>query len=78
MIQTYGKIGFIRKNYLIIRDRFKPNKYSLYAFQKVGLGIYTPKINKVRLSLGIVGAAILIVAPFLTILAPLPIMWGLK
>jgi hypothetical protein len=77
-LKTYGKIPIYKRAFLEIANRFKTNKYSRTIYKNKGVGSYIPKLNKLRLSIGLFWACVFVAVPFITPLAILPLLWGLK
>ena len=77
-LETYGKIPYYKKIYLEIHNRFKSNKYLINHYSQKKIQIIIPRLNKFRMTFGCLGAIALVIAPFLTVFAILPLKWGLK
>ena len=76
--QTYGTINPIIKARIEIKERFKPNKHSIAILKNQGLKLYIPKINGLRLIIGLIGVVVCVVIPIITPLGIVPLLWGLK
>lgn len=61
-----------------IKNRFVINPVTEQMLLKRGIGVYIPKIKKLRLTFGLLGVLILVAVPFVTPLAIFPLMWVLK
>ena len=75
---TYGKQNLIKRTCLQVVERFTINKYTERALSKKGIGVYVPKLNKVRFTIGLVIAIVCIILPVITPLSIPAILWGLK
>ena len=76
--ERYGKQNLIKKSFLQVKDRFRINKYAEIELGRRGIGVYVPKLNKVRFTIGLTLAIICIILPVITILSVPAILWGLK
>jgi len=74
-LETYGKQNIIKRKYHKLRNRFRitalEKKYSQYQ-------TYVPRVNKMRMTIGVIGALIFIALPLVTPAAFPCIEWGLK
>jgi len=77
-LKTYGKIPFYKKIILEFRDRFKPNKFTENMLNENGIGVYVPKLNRTRLTIGIILATICIVLPIITPLSVPVMLWSIR
>ena len=77
-LKTYGKISLYDKVSISLKERFKPNRHRETSLKTYGLKSYIPKLNKTRFIMGILGVAVFIVIPFITPLAIVPLLWGIK
>ena len=77
-IQTYGKQNLIKKICLDVKNRFRINEHTERALNKRGIGVYVPKLNKLRFTIGLTLAIICIILPVITILSVPCILWGIK
>lgn len=77
-IQTYGKQNPIKRVLIDVRDRFKINEATEEILEGYGIGVYVPKLNRARLTIGLVLAVVCIITPIITPLSIPAILWGLK
>lgn len=79
-IQTYGKANLLKSFKVSVKERFKPNKYSVIAWKKKGCSVYVPKLNKTRFGASVIISGVLCspLVPF-GFVAVGPVMkWGLR
>ena len=76
--KTYGKVNFIKRIILEIKDRFRVNPITKEILQEKGVGVYVPKLNRTRFSLSLVLVIVFIALPFVTLLSIPTILWGLR
>lgn len=77
-MKSYKKQNRIQKEISEIVERFKPSPLAIERLNKKGMGVYVPKLNKVRLAVGSGIMALLLITPFTNWLSFLVIKWALK
>ncbi len=77
-IQTYGRQNPIKRICLDVKNRFTINERTERVLNKRGIGVYVPKLNRARFTIGLVLAVICIITPIITPLSIPAILWGLK
>ena len=76
--ETYGKQNLIIKECRNIKERFSPSHHTINLMRGFGLGVYTPKLNKARVSFASVGIVGCLVTPFTSWSIPFIVGWALK
>ena len=76
--ETYGKPNILLSMYRNVKDRFKINSYSEIILNNIGVGFYIPRLNKIRVGVGLVLVVVLLMTPFTNWLIPFLIGWVLK
>ncbi len=78
--ERYGKQNMIKRTCLQVKDRFRVNKHAEVLLGRRGLGVYVPKVNKVRFGIGVFGGCLLIspLVPMGFVIGVPLILWGLK
>ncbi|KKN44969.1 hypothetical protein LCGC14_0687900 [marine sediment metagenome] len=76
--ETYGKQNILKSIVRTIQDRFKINHYSKITLKNKGLGYYIPRLNKIRVGVGVVLIGGCLMTPFTNWLIPFLIGWILK
>ncbi len=76
--ERYGKQNLIRKCFLDVKNRFKINKMTEEILNGHGIGVYVPKLNRTRFTIGLLLAGVCIITPIITFLSIPAILWGLK
>ena len=76
--ERYGKQNLIKRTCLQVKDRFRINKHAEVLLGRNGVGVYVPKLNKTRFSIGLILAVVCIITPIITPLSIPAILWGLK
>lgn len=76
--ETYGKQNPLIRFKLLIRERLRTSIHTKNLLESRGLKTYTPKLNKWRLIIGLIGVIVIIAIPFITPLAIFPFLWGIK
>lgn len=76
--ETYGKAPYWRTFYNEIKEKFTKNKHSEAMINSLGMKMYIPKPNKIRLSFASILSLIWIALPLATPLAVPTMRWGLK
>ena len=79
-IKTYGKQGIIKREYLNLKQRFNTGRHTRVLLSNMGMGTYTPKVNKIRLgaSVGLMGLCIILPFTPEVLLIPHIVKWGVK
>jgi len=68
----------IRKEATTIKERFKPSPQTTARLNDKGVGVYVPKLNRVKVGLGLVAMVVLIITPFTNWLSYYVLKWVLK
>ncbi len=76
--ERYGKQNIIRKVFLDVKNRFTINKFAEEDLRSRGIGVYVPKINKLRFTIGMSLAVVFVILPVVTPLSIVAILWGIK
>ncbi len=74
----FGKIPIYKRVAVALKDRFRVNPYTNTLLIERGLKPYTPKLNKIRVALSVVGVVVCVVVPLITPLSIPVLLWGLK
>ena len=77
-LETYGKQNIAQHTYTNIKDRFSINPYSEKILYSIGLKPYVPKLNKLRVGVGLSLMLVCLATPFTNGLIPFIIGWLLK
>ncbi len=77
-LQTYGKVNFLKRNLLEVKDRFRVNSFVENYLNEQSIFCYVPRLNKPRFIFSIVLAIIFIALPFVTLLSVPIILWGIN
>lgn len=78
MIETYGKTNKIKKGWIELKERFKPNKHTENILKNKGLGVYIPRLNKLRVGVGLVLVGVCLITPATNWTIPFIVGWALK
>ena len=76
--ETYGKQNILKSIVGTIKNRFKINPYSKVTLNNIGVGCYIPRLNKIRIGVGLVLIGVCLMTPFTNWLIPFLIGWVLK
>ncbi len=77
-METYGKQNIFQREWLNVKERFTIGKATRNYVNGFGIGVYTPKLKKVRVVIGSVGLVACAVTPFTNWAGFFILRWGLK
>ena len=79
-IKTYGKANPIKRLWAEITNARRINPHAQRIAENKGLSVYLPKLNKIKVSIGILGIIVLIITPFTPdfLIIPFIIKWVLS
>ena len=79
-MKTYKRQNKIQKELISFVRIFKNDKRATLSYEQKGFNIYTPKLNKLKVSFGIVGFLVLLILPLIPdfIFLPFITKWCLK
>ena len=77
-LEIYGRANMLKSLGRKVYERVKINPYSMIFLRKRGVGVYVPKLNKIKLGIGLVGVVVLLATPFTNWLIPFLVGWILK
>jgi len=79
-IKTYNKQNIIQKQISSFMGLFKKDWNKINELKQNGLGVYTPKLNKVKVGLAVGVGVVAVVVPFTPdfLIIPFMIKWVLQ
>ena len=77
-IIIYGRSSLVTRICNEIKERFKVNPFNERRLRSRGIGVYVPKLNKLKFGVSILIALICIVLPLITLFSVPVILWGIK
>ena len=77
-MKTYGKQSIIKRELLNLKTRFAINPIIEKRFNKNGVGLYVPQLNKARVGIGVVGLVVCVITPFTNWLSLFVVRWALQ